>query len=107
MIMFQESLIFTHKNIRAERLSPVIKWAGGKETELKYILPDLPSSFERYFEPFVGGVLCFSRSQAMKCLLNDKSSELMLLYKLIKEVTNVFLKSLRKLMAIGVSLIRS
>ena len=35
-------------------LQPIIKWPGGKEKELKYILPNLPK-FNRYFEPFVGG----------------------------------------------------
>ena len=35
-------------------LSPIIKWAGGKEKELKYIIPNLPK-FGRFFEPFVGG----------------------------------------------------
>jgi len=34
----------------------VLKWAGGKEQELKYIHPALPKVFDRYFEPIVGGV---------------------------------------------------
>ena len=36
-------------------LSPIVKWAGGKEQELKYILPNMPSVFSRFIEPFVGG----------------------------------------------------
>ena len=36
-------------------LSPIVKWAGGKEQELKYILPNVPDSFVRFIEPFVGG----------------------------------------------------
>ncbi len=35
-------------------MQPLLKWAGGKEKELKYILPAIPE-FRRYFEPFVGG----------------------------------------------------
>ena len=31
-------------------MAPIIKWPGGREKELKYILPFVPT-FERYFEP--------------------------------------------------------
>ena len=41
--------------LRKKRLKPIIKWAGGKERELKRILPELPKGFGRYYEPFVGG----------------------------------------------------
>ena len=97
MNMLQQSLIFTHKNMRAERLSPVIKWAGGKETELKYILPDLPASFERYFEPFVGGGAVFFSLTSDEMLINDKSSELMLLYKLIQGGNKRFFEKLKEI----------
>ena len=53
--MLQTSFSPRMINLRSERLSPVIKWAGGKEAELKHILPNVPDRFERYFEPFVGG----------------------------------------------------
>ena len=44
--------------IRPERLPSLLKWAGGKEQELRYILPLIPP-FRRYYEPFVrrwGGI---------------------------------------------------
>ena len=28
--------------VDTRKLSPILKWAGGKEQELKYILPNLP-----------------------------------------------------------------
>ena len=31
-------------------LSPVIKWTGGKEQELKYILPNMPTNISRFIE---------------------------------------------------------
>ena len=37
------------------RLKPFIKWAGGKEKELPIIIDNLPTNFDRYIEPFVGG----------------------------------------------------
>ncbi len=45
--------------IREKRVKPIIKWAGGKEKELNYILPQIPDSFNRYIEPFVGGGAVF------------------------------------------------
>ena len=53
--MLQNSFTQFRANLRSQRLSPVIKWAGGKEAELKYILPNLLNQFERYLEPFVCG----------------------------------------------------
>jgi len=35
------------------KLSPILKWAWGKEQELKYIIPALPKKFNNYYEPFV------------------------------------------------------
>ena len=66
-------------------LQPIIKWAGGKEKELRYILPNVPSEFNRYFEPFVGGGAVFTAIQANELYINDLSSELMSLYNAISE----------------------
>ena len=63
-----------------QRLQPIVKWAGGKEKELKYILPNIPS-FDRYIEPFVGGGSVFMAMKADKFLINDLSSELIALYR--------------------------
>lgn len=82
--MHQDFLISPHRNIRAERITPIIKWAGGKEAELKYILPNLPESFDRYFEPFVGGGAVYFSITANSLFINDKSDELMALYRFIQ-----------------------
>ena len=62
-------------------LEPIIKWAGGKEKELKYIIPNMPSSFRRYYEPFVGGGSVFMAVQAAEYYINDFSQELISLYE--------------------------
>jgi DNA adenine methylase len=64
------------------RLAPLIKWAGGKEQELKYILPLVPS-FTTYYEPFVGGGAVFFSIEAGHKFINDKSHELFNFYALI------------------------
>ncbi len=63
-------------------LSPIIKWPGGKEKELKYIIPNIPK-FQRYFEPFVGGGAVFMGIEAREYYINDFSKELMCLYNSI------------------------
>lgn len=65
----------------AKRLQPLLKWAGGKEQELKYIIPNLPENFENYYEPFVGGGSVYTSIQAQNYFINDKSDELINLYK--------------------------
>lgn len=83
--------------IRSERLASLLKWAGGKEQELRYILPMIPP-FQRYFEPFVGGGAVFFSIQAQKKFINDKSSELICLYRMVTEKNLEFLHTLKNLL---------
>lgn len=69
--------------IESRRLYPILKWAGGKEQELKYIIPNLPEKFENYYEPFVGGGAVYTALQAEKYFINDKSEELISIYQSI------------------------
>jgi DNA adenine methylase len=64
-------------------LSPILKWPGGKERELKYILPNLPGTINRYYEPFVGGGAVYTTVGAKEYFINDKSNELISLYRSI------------------------
>lgn len=67
--------------VATRKLSPILKWAGGKEQELKFILPNLPlKKFQDYYEPFVGGGAVYTAIQADKYFINDKSDELITLY---------------------------
>jgi DNA adenine methylase len=68
-----------------ERLSPILKWPGGKERELKYILPNLPNTINRYYEPFVGGGAVYTTIEAKEYFINDKSNELISLYRSISD----------------------
>ena len=72
------------------KLSPILKWAGGKERELKYILPAVPEKINRYFEPFVGGGAVYFAVNIKNSYINDKSEELINLYRLIQENNREF-----------------
>ena len=76
-----------------EKLAPFIKWAGGKEQELKHILPLVPP-FDDYYEPFVGGGAVFFSVQARRAFINDKSPELVNLYRMIARQNDAFFRAL-------------
>jgi len=66
-------------------LSPIIKWAGGKERELPRIFECAPQHYNRFFDPFVGGgsvLMAFPVDGGH--LVNDKSEELIALYRSIQ-----------------------
>lgn len=64
-------------------MKPLIKWAGGKSNEIKYIENMIPS-FDRYIEPFFGGGALFFDLEPKKAIINDISEELTLLYSFLK-----------------------
>ena len=81
------------------RLAPLLKWAGGKEQELRYILPKIPA-FHRYYEPFVGGgAVYFSLQAEGKKYINDRSSELINLYRMVADNNLEFFQTLNVLLA--------
>ena len=75
----RENCSFNSSNA-ATGLKPLIPYAGGKTNELQYIYPSLPS-YERFFEPFVGGGSVFMGINANEYFINDFSSELISLYE--------------------------
>lgn len=84
----EEKPVVTHNN-ESTGLHPIIKWPGGKEKELKYILPNVPK-FKRFFEPFVGGGSVFMALNAESYYINDFSTELIELYSNIATSNEIF-----------------
>ncbi|MCT8138449.1 DNA adenine methylase [Anaerobacillus sp. CMMVII] len=69
-------------------VKPFVKWPGGKTTELEIIHKYMPLTINNYIEPFLGGGACLlslKKEQYKKAFANDFSTELISLYKLIKE----------------------
>ncbi len=83
------------KNVLEKRLSPLIKYPGGKEKELSHILPALPSAIDCYYEPFVGGGAVYFTIEARKYYINDKSDELISLYEMVREQNEIFFGNLK------------
>src|SRR5215472_15563003 len=80
-----------------DRLTPLLKWAGGKEQELKHILPLIPS-FDVYYEPFVGGGAVFFSIQSRMKFINDKSHDLFNFYAMTAQQNEYFFHALDTLL---------
>lgn len=65
-------------------MKSLIKWAGGKTTEIKHIQHMLPV-FDKYYEPFFGGGALFFELEPQRAYINDIAEELTSFYKLLKE----------------------
>jgi DNA adenine methylase len=71
-------------------MSELMKWSGSKNSQSKKIISNFPKKISTYFEPFLGGASVFlelleSDIKIDKFFLSDINSELIGIYKLIKE----------------------
>lgn len=82
-------------------MKPFVKWAGGKEKEIKYFSSQFPTTIENYYEPFLGGGSVFfylnENREIRKSYINDFSKELIGLYRLSKEQDSLFLTTLESI----------
>jgi DNA adenine methylase len=69
-------------------LRPVLKWPGGKRRVLPAIRPLVPSAFERYFEPFLGGGAVLFDLTPSRAIVNDINAELVSMYRVIRDSPN-------------------
>lgn len=67
---------------------PIVKWLGGKRQIMTDLLCNIPKSFNRYFEPFIGGGALFFELQSDNAYISDINEELINLYTVVKD--NVF-----------------
>lgn len=65
--------------------APFLKWAGGKRWLAALSDLPLPSSYERYIEPFLGGGALFFRLKPGKAILGDVNADLINTYKEVRD----------------------
>lgn len=79
--------------------NPFVKWAGGKTQLLPVLDKHIPASFNRYFEPFLGGGAMFfhlsSKNLQFISYLSDINEELINTYKIVKDRVEQLVISLR------------
>jgi DNA adenine methylase len=64
---------------------PLLKWAGGKRFLLSHILPFAPTSFNHYYEPFLGGGAMFFSLQPPCATLSDTNEDLIETYTEVRD----------------------
>lgn len=65
-------------------MKPFLKWAGGKTQLLEEIHKVLPSTYDVYYEPFLGGGAVFLSLQPSKAVVSDINPQLIYTYKAIR-----------------------
>ncbi len=71
-------------------MRPIIKWPGGKSSEIPKLEPFLPKDPERYIEPFFGGGAVYFHLEPERAWINDTSQGLMTFYRMIGEDNALF-----------------
>lgn len=78
-------------------IAPFVKWAGGKRQLISQIRERMPESYNRYFEPFVGGGAVMFELLPRHAQINDINRALINAYKRICGDPEAFLASVNKL----------
>lgn len=80
-----------------KRITPAVKWAGGKTQLLPHILNNLPAQYKQYYEPFLGGGAVLLGVQPKSAKANDINPQLVNLYKQIKSASDSVIAKVREL----------
>ncbi len=79
-------------------IAPFLKWVGGKRQIMPSIVELLPKNIGvyNYVEPFIGGGAVLFNLQPKNAVINDFNSELINVYKVIKNNLNELITDLKK-----------
>ena len=66
-------------------MKPIIKWVGGKAGNWQAIKEMLPPTYNRYYEPFLGGGAVLLELNPKEAYVNDINSKLIDMYIMIRD----------------------
>jgi DNA adenine methylase len=66
-------------------IKPFLKWAGGKTQLIPELSKYIPTSFNKYIEPFIGGGAFFFYLNPEKAIISDSNEELITTYKAVRD----------------------
>lgn len=75
---------------------PIVKWVGGKRQLLFELLKNMPKTYNRYFEPFIGGGALFFELQPDHAYISDMNEELINLYSVVRDSVDELIEDLSK-----------
>lgn len=63
------------------KITPFVKWAGGKKQLLPKLKDRMPKIYNTYYEPFIGGGALFLDIQPQNAIINDVNAQLLNVYR--------------------------
>jgi DNA adenine methylase len=78
-------------------LEPFIKWAGGKRHLVDKLTTLLPSTFGKYYEPFLGSAALFFAVRPQAAILADSNDQLIQCYQQVRDNVDKVIAELRAL----------
>jgi DNA adenine methylase len=78
-------------------MEPLLKWPGGKRLLIDQLRKRLPSTWNQYFEPFVGGGALFFALQPTAATLSDLNPNLIETYLAVRNCPQKVIAALKQL----------
>ena len=79
------------------KISPFVKWAGGKGQILEEIISRLPDKYEDYYEPFIGGGAVLFGIQPDNAKINDINTQLINTFNQLKNSSDKVINAIKDL----------
>ena len=81
----------------SKTMGPFVKWAGGKGQLIDKLKDRIPSSYETYYEPFIGGGALLLELKPKKAVIGDINEQLINAYKQLQTEPRNVIKAIRKI----------
>jgi DNA adenine methylase len=81
----------------SDAVPPILKWPGGKRFLADQIVGLIPSHYDRYIEPFLGGGAVFFQLRPSRAVLADADPALINCYMQVREYPDEVLKALTRM----------
>lgn len=81
-------------------MNPMIKYRGGKSKEISHFISNMPSSYNRYIEPFFGGGALYFYLEPENAIINDVNIKLYNFYQEMKTSYPIARKQLDEIQSI-------
>lgn len=89
--------------MRERRMTPVLKWAGGKTQLLDYIVESMPAQYNHYYEPFIGSAAVLFGISPAQAFINDINEQLINLYIQLKVAVDAVIAKINEMDAVPCS----
>lgn len=81
---------------KAQNAEPFLKWAGGKRQLLDVYNKYFPTTYNRYYEPFLGSGAVFFRLKPYQAVLSDIVEDIVRAYLVVRDEVENLIVSLRQ-----------